>query len=94
MPAAHREGDARICGAATVVTGQGFVRVNGKLWAVEGDPNNHGGGALIASISHVRISGKRVIVHAPDTAEPDAFCPLPPHCAPDTAAGSPNTFAG
>jgi len=37
MPAAHRHDDLRVCGATTIVSGQGTVFVNGKLWAVEGD---------------------------------------------------------
>ena len=95
MPAAHRDGDARICGASTVVGGQGSVFVNGSLWAVSGDPNSHGGGGLIPSGATVYVEGTLVIVHAPDSAAPDALCPPigPPHCAPDTAGGSGDVFA-
>lgn len=95
MPPAHRNNDPRTCGAATVVVGQPSVYANGELWAVSGDPNTHGGGGLIPSGSGVFIAGKRVIVHAPDSASPDGLCPLvgPPHCSPDTADGSPNVFA-
>lgn len=95
MPAAHRNGDARVCGAATVVAGQTTVFVNGRLWAVSGDPNSHGGGGLVPSGTSVFINGLPVIVHAPDGAAPDALCPSlnGPHCAPATAAGSPNVFA-
>jgi uncharacterized Zn-binding protein involved in type VI secretion len=83
MPPVHLHGDLRTCGATTVVTGQSTVRSNGKLWAVEGDMNTHGGGALIAS-SSVKISGKRVIVHRPDNAQPDNA----EHSNPATAQGS------
>jgi uncharacterized Zn-binding protein involved in type VI secretion len=71
MPKVHRDGDARVCGAVTVVEGQSSVYVNGKLWAVEGDPNSHNEGRLIASGSSVYINGKKVIVHAPDDATAD-----------------------
>jgi hypothetical protein len=93
MPAAHRNGDPRICGASTVVTNQSTCYVNGQLWAVENDPNSHALGGLIPSGSGVYIEGKPIIVHAPDTAQPDGLCPLPPHCTPDTAGGSGDTFA-
>lgn len=95
MPPAHLNGDLRVCGAVTVVSGQSTVFVNGQLWAVEGDPNSHGGGALIPSGSTVLIEGKPVIVHAPDSAAADALCPIvgPPHCAPATAEGSGNVGA-
>jgi uncharacterized Zn-binding protein involved in type VI secretion len=66
-----------------VVIGQSTVRSNGKLWSVEGDPNTHGGGALIAS-SNVYIEGKRVVVHRPDNANPDDA----DHSNPATAQGS------
>lgn len=92
MPPAHRHDDARVCGAKTVVTGQGTVTVNGKLWAVKGDKNTHGGGDLINSGTTVKINNIEVIVHAADAASPDNLCiPVgPPHCSPDTAAGSDN----
>lgn len=89
MPPVHLHGNLRTCGATTVVTGQSTVRSNGRLWAVEGDMNTHGGGALIAS-SSVSINGKRVIVHRPDNAQPDGQCPIVggAHCNPQTAQGS------
>jgi hypothetical protein len=96
MPGAHRHGDARACGATTVVVGQGSTYVNGRLWAVEGDINSHGNGELVASVATVLIEGKRVIVNAPDDAAPDDLCiPLNgAHCEPMTAEGSGDTFAG
>lgn len=71
MPLAHRHGDSRACGATTVVTGQSTVTINGKLWAVLGDPNSHGAGNLINSISSVTINGKPIIIHAPNIATVD-----------------------
>jgi len=90
MPAAHRHGDARVCGATTVVQGQGTVFVNGQLWAVKDDINTHGEGKLIPSGTTVFVEGKSVIVNAPDTASQDDLCiPVgPPHCSPDTDGGS------
>jgi hypothetical protein len=95
MPPAHRQGDARTCGATTVVSGQSTTFVDGKLWAVEGDPNTHSAGGLIPSGSSVLIQGKKVIVNAPDDANPDALCPIAnaQHCTPKTAAGSGTTNA-
>lgn len=91
---AHLHGDARMCGATTVVVGQSSVYVNGKLWSVDGDPNTHGDGALITA-SNVKIEGKGVIVHRPDNASADALCPVEggDHCAPKTAQGSGSVFA-
>ncbi len=69
--------------------------MNGRLWAVDGDPNSHGDGALIHSGSTVHVQGILVIVHAPDQASPDDLC-IPigePHCDPFTAAGSGDVFA-
>lgn len=90
MPAAHRHGDLRACGAATVVTNQGTVFVNGKLWAVEGDKNTHGNGDLIATGSTITIEGKRIIGHTPDLAIADDFG----HVGADdqTAEGSGDVF--
>lgn len=95
MPSAHRNGDPRVCGAATVVVGQSTTFVDGRLWAVAGDINTDGDGQLIPSGASVFIQGKLVIVHSPDSAEPDDLC-IPiggPHCLPETAAGSGATFA-
>lgn len=94
MSGSHRDGDARTCGAATVVAGQSTVFVNGVLWSVEGDPNDHGGGELIHSGSTVFINGILVIILG-DSAAPDALCPIldGPHCAPAAASASTNVFA-
>lgn len=95
MPAAHRNGDSRVCGAVTVVAGQDFVYVDSELWAVEGDPNSHGDGQLIPTYHGVYINDIPVIVHTPDQASPDDLCPPdgPPHCDPETAEGSPGVFS-
>jgi hypothetical protein len=89
MPAAHRHGDVRNCGATTIVQGQGTVYVNGNLWSVEGDPNTHGAGDLIATGSTVFIENIKVIVHTPDNAQPD----FAGHVNPQTGAGSGDVFA-
>jgi len=67
----------------------------GQLWAVKGDPNSHGSGALNADNPNtVFVNNIPVIDHGPDSAAPDALCdPIgPPHCSPDTAAGSGTVF--
>lgn len=78
MPKAHRDGDLRTCGATTVVTGQSTVYVNNKLWAVEGDLNDHGQGALRAVLSQdIFIENKKAIVTPGDEAFPDDQHPEP-----------------
>jgi len=86
---AHRQDDQRSCGATTVVTGQSFVKIANKLWAVEGDKNTHGEGALIASKSFVKIGGKKVIVVNDNTYQ-DNLCPVAggEHCNPKARTGS------
>ena len=93
MTAVHRDTDARICGAATTVAGNSTVKVNGLLASVNGDPNSHGGGAISASTARVFVEGK-MIVEVGDAAAPDAICPIPPHCNPVTASGSPDVVVG
>lgn len=95
MPGAHRHGDSRQCGATTIVSGQGNVRVNGKLWSVVGDQNTHGGGQLLlggaSSPATVKINGIAVIVHPTTPAAGDnALHPPPPT---DTAASSSDVSA-
>ena len=53
MPGVHRNGDPRVCGALTIVTGQNSVYANGRLIAVNGDQNSHGGGNLISGSNNV-----------------------------------------
>ena len=74
MAYCHRDGDLRACGATTVVVGQSFVTVNGKLWAVAGDINSHGDGQLINSQSYITINNKYVILQG-DHANPDDLAP-------------------
>lgn len=74
MPGAHRNGDDRFCGAITNVIGQNNVKVNGILWAVEGDIDDHcGEGALQAvyGAKNVYINNKLVICAMGDIAAPD-----------------------
>lgn len=81
MPGAHRNGDSRFCGATTIVSGQGNVYVNGKLWAVNGDQSTHGAGNLIQSYGagNIYINGTKVICAVGDLAAPDnALHPAPP----------------
>lgn len=91
MANAHRATDTRSCGATTVVNGQNFVRVDGLLWSVNGDPNTHGGGQLIASKTYVKINGLSVIVIG-DSASADSLCGVrgqpPTHCNPQAITGS------
>lgn len=81
MAYSHRNNDTRVCGASTIVSGQDFVKVDGQLWSVDGDPNSDGGGGLITSHSWLTINGKGIIVNG-DDANPDSLCPIPPHCNP------------
>jgi hypothetical protein len=84
-----------VCGAATIVVGQGTTYVDGRLWAVKDDINTDGDGQLIPTGTSVFIQGKLVIVNTPDHAQQDDLC-IPigaPHCDPMTAAGSGATFA-
>ncbi len=94
MPAVHRQDDGRSCGATTNVAGQSKVYANNKLVSVHGDPNTHGGGGLIAGSKNVYINNLLVVNHTPDQANPDSICPIPPHCNPETAGGSPDVFVG
>lgn len=73
MPGAHRNGDSRFCGAKTNVQGQSSVVVEGKLWAVQNDPNSHGEGRLQAVYGSpcVVIEGKLVICAVGDKAGGD-----------------------
>ena len=89
----HRHDDARVCGATTIATDH-KVYANGKLIAVNGDVNSHGGGALVAGSNNVYCGGILVVNHTPDGSAADSLCPLAPHCAPVTAAGSPDVFVG
>lgn len=74
MPGAHRHDDTRFCGATTIVTGQSTVRVNGRLWAVEGDRDTHcnlGSLNAVYGAGTVKIGNKKFICAVGDTAAPD-----------------------
>ena len=88
MPAIHRNGDARACGATTIVTGQSTVFANGKLVSVNGDENSHGAGALIAGSKNVFAEGIAVVNNTPDFAAEDDEGDVDTL----TAAGSSNVF--
>lgn len=94
--AIHRHGDARACGATTIVSGQSTVFANSKLIAVNGDPNTHGAGNLVAGSNNVFINSIAVVNHSADGSAADNLCPSAggTHCAPVTAAGSPDVFVG
>lgn len=69
------------------MTGQDFVTINGKLWAVDRDPNSHGDGKLITTNGWLTIDGKGIIVVG-DHADPDDLCPVAPiHCDPYASSG-------
>ena len=92
MPAIHRHGDARVCGATTIVSGQGTVYANGLLVSVNGDINTHGAGALIAGSNNVFDEGKAVVNNTPDAALVDSLGHAP--ALTKTAAGSSNVNVG
>ena len=96
MPSIHRHSDARICGATTQVAGQSNVYAENLLVSVNGDPNSHGGGGLIAIDNGVYINNKLVVNHTPTSAAADTRCKKegPPHCNPMTAQGSSTVFVG
>ena len=74
MPGAHRDNDTRFCGARTIVSGQSTVRVEGRLWAVEGDKDTHCNQGALSAVygpSNIRISGKKVICAVGDIAASD-----------------------
>lgn len=90
----HRHTDSRVCGATTTVVGNVDVFANNLLVSVDADPNTHGDGALIAHSNQVFADNILSVNHTADTANADSICPIPPHCNPDTAQGSPNVFTG
>ena len=92
MPAIHRHGDARVCGATTIVSGQGTVYANGLLVSVNGDINTHGAGALVAGSDNVFAGGKAVVNNTPDAALIDTLGHAP--ALTKTAAGSSDVNVG
>ena len=88
MAICHRNGDSRACGASTVVSGQDFVTVDGELWSVNGDPNDHGDGNLATSHSWLKINGIGIIVVGDGAAADNLCIPLGgAHCAPSASSG-------
>ena len=96
MPGVHRQGDARTCGATTIVTGQSTVFANGLLISVNGDQNSHGDGQLVAACNNLFINNKLAVNNTPDSAAADDLCPPlgGAHCSPSTAGGSSDVFVG
>ena len=92
MPAVHRHGDARVCLATTIVSGQSTVYANGRLVSVNGDVNTHGAGALIAGSNNVFAEGKAVVNNTPDAALIDTLGHAP--AITKTNGGSPDVNVG
>ena len=63
-----------------------------KLWAVQGDPNTHSGGQLIAANPQTVFVNSIPVIEHEDPAQPDSLCPASPHCNPKTAEGAPSVF--
>lgn len=62
------------------------------LVSIQGNPNTHGGGALIADNPQTVAVVSIPVIELIDPASPDSFCPIPPHCNPESSSGSPNVF--
>jgi len=94
MAGIHRNGDSRLCGATTIVSGNSTVFANGKLISVNGDPNSHGGGNLTNSGTTVFVEGINIIING-DSAGADSLCPTAggSHCAPNASSASPDVNA-
>lgn len=94
MPGIHRNQDNRFCGALTTVVGQSNVYVNGKLWAVENDPETHGNGQLVATYGqkNVYINGKHVICAVGDSAVADNALHVPPDTYPKGHSSNSNVY--
>lgn len=96
MPKSHRNTDLRACGATTTVIGQSSVKVNGLLWAVDGDLDTHCDpkGPLKPTKKTVFIEGKNVIVVGDGFYSPDF---QPPDCivvhSPTASSGSADVYA-
>lgn len=92
MPAVHRHGDLRACGATNIVVGQGTVFANGLLVSVLADPNSHGGGTTLSSNNPGTVfAGGKLVTMVGSLATSD---PLKGHVPAITKAaiGSPNVF--
>ena len=64
------------------------------LWAVEGDTNTHGNGALIATNPKTVFINNIPVIEVQDDSNPDNLCFIdgPPHCNPFSTEGSANVF--
>lgn len=89
----HRITDSRVCGAETTPAGNSDVFANNLLVAVNGDPNSHGSGGLIAHSNEVYADNILTVNHTADNANADDIV-VPPHDNPATSQGSPNVFTG
>ncbi len=94
MPGVHLNGYTRVCGAGTIATAKRVYSDGDRLWAINGDVNSHGGGALVAGSRRVFSNGQPIVNHTPDGSAADALCPAPPHCAPVTAQGFSKVIIG
>lgn len=98
MPGAHRITDDRNCDAITLETGNHTVYVNGLLWAVDGDIDDHCNMGPCKPVvgNSVYCEGKLVIVAPGDTAYSlDLAGCIIPHIPPanDPRGHSTDTFA-
>lgn len=95
MPGIHRISDSRFCGAITVAEGNHTVFSNGKLIAVEGDPNSHGEGRLVSTTgTSVFVNKKLVIVALGDTAQIDNATHPPGPTNPEQSSGDVFAYGG
>ena len=65
-----------------------------ELWAVQGDINSHGAGALIASNPQTVFVNSIPVIEVQDDSNPDNLCPPvgEPHCNPYSVTGSGTVF--
>jgi hypothetical protein len=85
----HRNTDKRSCGAQTIAIGQSTVFINGLLASVEGDPNTHKKGELLATMNDgsIFINNKKVVMKG-SASKPDLLHPKSP-----ALGASPNVYA-
>ena len=85
----HRNTDKRSCNAQTVVIGQSTVFINGLLASVEGDPNTHKKGELLATMNDgsIFINNKKVVMKGSES-KPDLL-----HLKSKAVGASSNVYA-
>jgi hypothetical protein len=85
----HRNTDKRSCGAQTIAIGQSTVFINGLLASVEGDPNTHKKGELLATMNDgsIFINNKKVVMKG-SASKPDLL-----HLKSPALGASPNVYA-